>query len=389
MLVPECRQLFVCPFACGRHGAIGAYTHGYKDRLSYLYIDEGDIVSGSYERLIEEAVAELFEITGEPRAMMIVVSCLDDLLGTDHAALLQTLRENHPGVKFASGHMNPISADGKLPPGVNVQMCVYSFLEPSVESDEGVNLIGCNAPPSDGSEIYGFLEGMGRVTRHIGRYSDFDGYMSLSSSELNVVTHPAGRAAAEDMRKRLGIDWVYAPVSFEVGEIENSYRLIAERLGSPGGYDFSPWRARLADELAKTSAALGGRETAVDDSATLRPFSLARLLCENGIRVTKICAEDCPEFERGAMEWLAANTGAEWVVHTSHNAPAIRAANPDLLAVGFECAYLYGTNRVVEQLEDEGSYGYAGIISLLEKMRRAAENPADLRDAIQGYGLVV
>ncbi len=61
MLVPESYQLFVCPFACGRHGALGAIGHGLKDRLSYLYIDESDIVTGGYEDLIPEAVAELLE----------------------------------------------------------------------------------------------------------------------------------------------------------------------------------------------------------------------------------------------------------------------------------------------------------------------------------------
>ena len=59
MLVPESYQLFVCPSACGRHGALGAIEHGNKERLSYLYIDEADIVSGSYEDLILEGVDAL------------------------------------------------------------------------------------------------------------------------------------------------------------------------------------------------------------------------------------------------------------------------------------------------------------------------------------------
>ena len=42
-LVPECKMLFVCPYSCGRHNSIGAIKHGYKDRISYLFIDEKDI----------------------------------------------------------------------------------------------------------------------------------------------------------------------------------------------------------------------------------------------------------------------------------------------------------------------------------------------------------
>ena len=31
-------MLFVCPYSCGRHNSIGAIKHGYKDRISYLFI---------------------------------------------------------------------------------------------------------------------------------------------------------------------------------------------------------------------------------------------------------------------------------------------------------------------------------------------------------------
>ena len=60
MLVPESVQLFVCPFACGRHGAIGAMRQGFKDRLAYLYVDQNDIVRG-YDDQIPGAVEELLD----------------------------------------------------------------------------------------------------------------------------------------------------------------------------------------------------------------------------------------------------------------------------------------------------------------------------------------
>ena len=64
-LVPQCYELFVCPFACGRHGALSSILQGRKDRVSYLYIDEADIISGSYEDLIFEACEELLEVLRE------------------------------------------------------------------------------------------------------------------------------------------------------------------------------------------------------------------------------------------------------------------------------------------------------------------------------------
>ena len=112
-LLPESYQLFVSPAACGRHGAIGAYMQGRKQRVSYLYLEEDDIVSGGYEELIADAAIELLEHLEHagklPKVLMIFVSCIDDLLGTDHEAIVQTLSEKRPDVRFTFCHMNPIS----------------------------------------------------------------------------------------------------------------------------------------------------------------------------------------------------------------------------------------------------------------------------------------
>ena len=54
MLVPESHQLFICPSACGRHGALGAVKQGFKKRLSYLYLEESDIVSGYDQAIVED-----------------------------------------------------------------------------------------------------------------------------------------------------------------------------------------------------------------------------------------------------------------------------------------------------------------------------------------------
>ena len=87
--VPESHQLFVCPFACGRHGALGGEMNGIKDRISYLFITEADIVSGEFEELIVDGVNELFEaLEKQPKVLFVFTACLDDLLGTDHEPIL-------------------------------------------------------------------------------------------------------------------------------------------------------------------------------------------------------------------------------------------------------------------------------------------------------------
>ena len=87
--VPESHRLNVCPAACGRRVGLRALKNGEAGRQSFLYITEADVISGDYENMIGDAVAELLEVLSPvPRAFLIYVNCIDDFLGTDEETLL-------------------------------------------------------------------------------------------------------------------------------------------------------------------------------------------------------------------------------------------------------------------------------------------------------------
>ena len=193
MLVPESVQLFVCPFACGRHGAIGAMRQGFKDRLAYLYVDQNDIVRG-YDDLIPGAVEELLDaLPRRPRVVLIFLSCLDDLIGTDREALLEVLHGRFPDLRFRICHMNPISLDSKSPPPVTIQRRIYSLLEPSETKEAAVNGIGNLEAVATECELHRVLEGLGAgELRHISRCGTFGEFQRMASSRANLVLTPTG-----------------------------------------------------------------------------------------------------------------------------------------------------------------------------------------------------
>ena len=84
MSVPDSFQIFFSPPACGRHGAISSVLHRYRNRLAYYFLEEKDVVSGGYEKQIFDAVdLVLKRLKKKPRAMLLFVTCIDDLMGTD------------------------------------------------------------------------------------------------------------------------------------------------------------------------------------------------------------------------------------------------------------------------------------------------------------------
>ncbi len=391
MLVPESCQLFVCPFACGRHGALGAIVQGFKDRLFYLCIHEVDIVSGGYEDLIPRAVDELLDRIGwRPRALFVVVSCLDDLLCTDHEAFLAVIRKRHPHLKVALGHMNPISLDGTMPPPVNIQRAMYGLLESQGEPLRGTAAsYGNNVSLDPEGELFEALALAGYTeVCHISECENYDAFARFARMSLNVVPTPVGLPAAREIREKLGIPYVFMPISYDYDEIDGYY----EGLLAPRGVtmDTSPLRDGASEALNRAREKAGDIPVIVDESATIRPFSMAGLLLRHGFAVRRVYAQRCIPLERSAFERIRKNYPHVEVLQPEHpGAPLARKTDWPGLAVGFEGAYLTGAVYVANLMHDERLYGYHGILRLASLLEEALREPADLQAFIQAYGIVV
>ena len=397
MMVPESYQLFVCPSACGRHAAIGAMQHGLKDRLSFLYVDQSDIIAG-YDSLIADAVDELFRALSpwKPRVMLIFVSCLDDMIGTDHEALMSHLSEAHPGVLFRDCHMNPISLDSDSPPGVTLQKRIYSLLEADPAGrDRAVNCVGNFEAIDSKSELHGFLGRLGCEARHISQYKRFDDFQAMARGELNLVIGPGALPAARQMESELGIPFVFLPVSYRLEQIGRNYETMLAALGGADGarHDsvfLRQQEGRARAKIAEALAAAGDLPIVVDNSAVVKPFELARALVEYGFRVERVVTGDCPEIDREAFEWLQENAPDVRVIQPEHH-NSVRFADrlEESLAIGLDGAYVTGSKYLLDMIDDGGMYGYRGVETLMGRIIDAVSREADLKAVIDSYGLVV
>lgn len=436
MLIPESVELFVCPFACGRHGSISAVKQDLKHRLSYLYVEQADIING-YDDLIIPAVGELLEtLPQRPKVVLIFVSCLDDLIGTDHEALQEKLTEKYPDVKFRSCHMNPISKGSKTPPAISIQNNIYGLLEVTEEKDQGMNCIGNLIAISEESEIYDFLRSLGYDRlKHISHYETFAGYQEMAKSRFNLVITPVGRQAAEQMQEKHGTPYAFIPVSYRLEQIEANYRELERRLckletgendmgnvqdgsqldGNGKGnneveresedernkrlkiqnttsskFDFAPHKKAAEDAIQRALAAVGNTPIVVDASAVKSPFGLARALVEYGFHVVRVQTPECIGIDKADYEWIIQEHSEIEIVQSHHHKVVLRENQiPESIAIGVDGAYLAGSKYVVDLFDDEGVYGYYGVRCLMEKLEHALEQQVDLETMIHEYGLVV
>ena len=84
LAIPDSIMLLVAPGCCGRNTSALSTLGTDRKRFFYLLMDETDIVTGRHLKKIPQAVQEICEIQKKmPSVVMICITCVDALLGTD------------------------------------------------------------------------------------------------------------------------------------------------------------------------------------------------------------------------------------------------------------------------------------------------------------------
>jgi hypothetical protein len=396
LLVPEAYLLFVCPSACGRHGAIAAIEQGQRDRLAYLCLEDREIVLGTYQDEITKGARKFMEKKGgRVKALMIFTSCIDDLLGTDHDAVFREL-EKEFGVPIRHGRMNPITLSGPLPPPLGVQKTMYEFLEAPKKKDNGVLLLGCFKSPGMDSELARFLAfcGAGAI-RHPDFCDTFESFCSLSQSAVSLIIRPEGKAAAEHLSSNCHIQAVPSFIAFDRETILHRYRNIASFFNAKTDGEledhFAPALQKAGELERKARLVLGDAEIALDSTATCAPFSLALALVKAGLKVKRIYTNQLPEFEKPAFTELCRIQGDIIAANPSHAKRYGKRPEPPLadISIGFEAAYASASPVTVPLAFDEGRYGFEGYTKVLGELIKSAGEKTNLQDQVKAYGLVV
>ncbi|WP_407427923.1 nitrogenase component 1 [Treponema sp.] len=388
--MPESYMLFVAPFACGRHGALGAVLHHIKNQVSYLFIDESDIVSGNYEHLVPDAVEELLAaLEKRPKVLMIFVSCLDDLLGTDHEALNARLSEKFTDIRFVTCHMNPFKMDTKVPPQVGLQRSLFSILEKSDVKKNQINMVGNNASVSEDCELFTLMNQAGWKINHIGTAKTLEEFLDFSSSKLNLVLSPSAGLSSKIMEKNLGIPYLPAIPNYDVAAIEKLYHEIENRLGISLG-DLSSYKERAVKAIQNAQSIIGDYPVMIDYQAVRRPFTLANVLHDAGFNVKLIAVDAVPGFEKAACEKIMEKIPDLKIIDALHHDSAkFEFVNEECLCIGFNAGYLTKSRHVVDLMEDETLYGFYGVEKLMDMLVTAYQGEHSADELIIKAGIVV
>ncbi len=294
LAIPGSVMLVVSPGCCGRNTSCVSELPGYEHRFFYLQMSETDLITARHLKRIPEAVRAVVEgLPERPSVVMVCITCVDALLGTDMDRVCRKAEEA-AGVRVRPCYMYALTREGRKPPMVNVRQSIYSLLEPRRRDPRACNLLGHFAPVDEASELRAFLRDAGlRHVREVSSAESYDEFLRMAEANFNLVLDPEAGPAAQDLQERLGTPWIELRRFYGIGRIERQYDALAAALGT--SFDQAVPRERAASQVRAFCQAHAGEVLAVGECCNADPFELALALVGYGLRVAEVFCTVTPE----------------------------------------------------------------------------------------------
>ena len=373
LAIPGSVMLLVAPGCCGRNTTILSRLGGYSERFFYLLMDDTDIITGRHLKKIPAAVKEVVEAMAEPpTVVMICITCVDALLGTDMERVCRRAAEE-AGLPVLPCYMYALTREGREPPMTAVRKSIYSLLDKRDRNPATVNLLGEFAPLTDDTELYDILKSSGvRTINEISRLKTFDDYLRMSEANFNIVINPECRLAANELSKRTGIPYVELRKLHYTERIHHQYELFAGAVGI--SIDDGTWREEAEEEVRRFGEAYPGTVFSIGETLNGEPFEIALSLLRYGHKVSEIYATVSAEnfvyikriAELSPDTRIYTNLSPTMMYYNCSEAPAD-------VTIGADAAYYQPDAPNVPWNQEIQPFGYAAVRNLFRQLYEARE----------------
>ena len=372
LAVPESVMLLVSPGCCGRNTSLFRTAPEYKDKFFFQLLDDTDIVTGRHLTKIPQAAEELLQTLeksgkARPSAIMICITCVDALLGTDMERVCRKVTEK-TGVPAVACYMYALTREKRLPPMAAVRTSVYSLLEKVEKRNSAdINILGYFTPLFDSSEIYPLMKSIGvKNIRELSRAKTFEEYKEMSKANFSLVLNPEARAAAQDMQDRLGIPFIELLRLYRIDKIHNQYKSLGDALGA--NLDDAEYFEKARRVIDDFKAKHGAVTFSVGEITNGDPIEMSLMLVEEGFKVSEIFATVGELNFRFLKRLASLSPDTKVYSNLSPSMMHFIAKEPVDICIGSDAMYYHPGVPSVEWCDDNQPFGYDGVEKLFERL---------------------
>lgn len=389
--VPGSVMLIVSPGCCGRNTSSISTMEGYENRFFYLTMDETDLVTGRHLRRIPEAVRQVVDgLDKKPSVVMICITCVDALLGTDMERVCRKAEKlidtKRTGIRVRPCYMYALTREGRKPPMVHVRQSIYSLLTPMKKKPDSVNIMGYFAPINKDSELRDLLRQIGvRTIREVSSCRNFNEFLSMAEANFNIVLNPEARPAAQDLQDSLGTASIELTRLYQVDRIAAQYDAFGAALGVTFNYDIYRDQARAA--MKRFREAFPDTVFSIGEAINADPFELALALVRYGFRVREIfgtLSTDSYRYIRHLASLspdtrVYSNLNPSMLLYEDSDAKEHAGQNTDInrplhIALGRDAGWYHPDLPCLPWGQDVQPFGFAAVSSFFDALYETAES---------------
>ena len=388
MLIPECAMLMVSPYGCGRSGTVVGQKEDFEDRVFYYAMDERDLVTGRYLDRLPEA-CRLIRAKMDPRAILICMTCVDALMGTDLEGLCRRLTKE-AGIPVTGCFMDPTVRETNRAPVVKVQQAIAGLLEKRATDSNCINVLGDFTPLDTDGDLFDVLHETGFSTiRELATCAGYDDFLEMATASLNLVVHFQAQSAATDLQSRLDIPFVELIPTYGPRRTAEQYAKLATYLDKP--IDCGKYLEQAEDRLEDFARKHVGMRFGIGDAVFGCPLELAETLLDAGIDVPFVMRSVLFPGDLEVAGRLSVKYPDLMICSSVH--PSTRRFPEGLprvdAIIGLDAGYFEKDAISISWGNEEAHFGFELLTSLLDHVEEGLIAPQTHREQMSGSYLTV
>lgn len=285
-----------------------------QDSVYSVVLKDKDIVFGAEKKVIE-AVKYISEVE-KFDAIMIVTTCVPELIGEDYNALSGELEELI-GVPVLAVNTEHYTCNSHIIGMTRALKSLSSVME-SYTNKKGVNILGHRQENVEDTELVKLLSKEGvKINCVIPSKCTIRDIKSASSAKLNIVTDMIALDLAEDMENKFGIEYIYFDKNMKESIIMENYNKLCKILDIDLEDELLEQRQKYNLLLSKCRLLMEGKKL-IYGNTPMMAFETVDFLTELGL---------VPEFIQVRELYEQDSLFKDNIIKKGHNPYVSRIAN--------------------------------------------------------------
>ncbi|MCC0668465.1 MULTISPECIES: nitrogenase component 1 [unclassified Clostridioides] len=285
-----------------------------QDSVYSVVLKDKDIVFGAEKKVIE-AVKYISEVE-KFDAIMIVTTCVPELIGEDYNALSEELEELI-GVPVLAVNTEHYTCNSHIIGMTRALKSLSSVME-NYTNKKGVNILGHRQENVEDTELVKLLSKEGvKINCVIPSKCTIRDIKSASSAKLNIVTDMIALDLAEDMKNKFGIEYIYFDKNMKESIIMENYNKLCNILDIDVQDELLEQRQRYNLLLNKCRLLMEGKKL-IYGNTPMMAFETVDFLTELGL---------VPEFIQVRELYEQDSLFKDNIIKKGHNPYVSRIAN--------------------------------------------------------------